>query len=456
MNQNIILNLPTSTQLSPAQTATSSQAPTVESLACLWALPIEEVEASLSCRYRKRDSNRSLLSFLRNPGNGITRVQAAASIFEELADSTEDVSAVTPLVARYVQAHRLWTDHPDPAVDSLEALLSTLGGVRYVRAGASNGTLSQSPRSRDIRTIEKHWGLDWFEKIPADMKDSNWSRAADCSHQLLRLIAVDAKNGVELETAKCAWAQSIRRRRDESARKELRMRCPRSPFIITDDVRPLSRPPSIDRRDCYKNGVTYPEEHVREQLGASGLGRSKSSTRELCASMPTQLKRHKRLRRDSDAVNDTHAPAGDGDCARALVDRVWKQRRDIYQKISVPSPSHSRVVSSPSEPTVVRSHTAKVKIRSSVGSTDEVLCDGPAMATELRRVIETLTLREKEDSTLFKLAGCCCTGCRSKINVLDEMISGVVRVARLLENLTSHQIGVTDSIDQELSFNTSA
>jgi predicted nucleic acid-binding Zn-ribbon protein len=78
------------------------------------------------------------------------------------------------------------------------------------------------------------------------------------------------------------------------------------------------------------------------------------------------------------------------------------------------------------------------------------------MATELRRVIETLTLREKEDSTLVKLAGCCCTGCRSKINVLDEMISGVVRVARLLENLTSHQIGVTDSMDQELSFNTSA
>jgi hypothetical protein len=225
------------------------------------------------------------------------------------------------------------------------------------------------------------------------------------------------------------------------------MRYPRSLFIITDDVRPLSRPPSIDRRDCYKNRVTYPEEPVREQLGAPRLGRSKSSTRELYASMPIQLKRHKRLRRDSDAVNDTHVPASDSDCARALVDRVWKQRRDIYQKISVLSPSHLRVVSSPSKPTVVRSHTAKVKIRSSVSSTDEVLCDSPTMATELRRVIKTLTLREKEDSTLVKLAGCCYTSCRSKINVLDEMISSVVRVTRLLENLTSYQIGVTDSMD---------
>ncbi|KAM0710532.1 hypothetical protein Q7P35_002202 [Cladosporium inversicolor] len=448
MNQNIVSYPPASTRLNPTQTPSSSRAPTVESLAGLWALPIEEVEAALSCRYRKRDSNCSLLYFLQNPGNGITRVQAAASIFEELADGTEDVSIVTPLVARYVQAHRLWTDHPDPAVDSLEALLGTLGGVRYVRAGAAVDASSQSPRSRDIRTIEKHWGSDWFETIPADMKDSNWSRASDCSHQLLRLIAADAKNGVELETAKCAWARSIRRRRDESARKELRMRCPRFPFIITDDVRPPSRPPSVDRRHCYKNGIAYPEEPVREQLAAPGLERSKPSTRELCANMPTQRERHKRSRQDSDADERIHAPASNSDCVRASDDGVWEQRRDVYRKMPVPSSSHPRAVFSLGEPTVVRSHTAKVNIRSSVGSMDEVLCDGPAIATELRRVIETLTLREKEDSTLVKLAGCCCTGCRSKINVLDEMISGVVRVAKLLENLTGHQIGVTDSADK--------
>jgi hypothetical protein len=75
------------------------------------------------------------------------------------------------------------------------------------------------------------------------------------------------------------------------------------------------------------------------------------------------------------------------------------------------------------------------------------LCDGPAVATKLRGLIETLTSREKEDSTSVKLAGYCCTGCRSKIDVLDEMISGVVRVARLLENLTGHQIGVTEPGD---------
>ena len=281
------------------------------------------------------------------------------------------------------------------------------------------------------------------------MKDSNWSRAADCSHQLLRFIAADAKNGVELETAKCAWARSIRRRRDESARKELRMRCPRFPFIITDDVRPLSRPPSVDPRYRYKNGLIHAEEPVGEQLVAPGLERSEPSAQELCASMPTQRKRHKRSRQDSDVGDDRHAPDNNNDCARASDDRVWKQRRDVYRKIPTPSPSHARAVSSLGEPTVVRSRTAKVNIRNSAGSMDEVLCDGPAIARELRRVIETLASREKEDSTLVKLVGSCCTGCRSKIDVLDEMISGVVRVAKLLENLTGHQIGVADSADQE-------
>jgi hypothetical protein len=106
-----------------------------------------------------------------------------------------------------------------------------------------------------------------------------------------------------------------------------------------------------------------------------------------------------------------------------------------------------RAVLSLGESKFVIPHTAKVELRSSVGSMDVVLCEGPAVATKPRHVIETLTSREKEDSTSVKLAGCCCTGCRSKIDVLDEMISGIVRVARLLENLTGHQISVTEPGD---------
>jgi hypothetical protein len=450
MDRNIVSCRPASTRLDPSQTASSSQAPTGGSLAHLWTLPIEEVEAALSRRYRKSDPNRSLLSLLRNPGNGITRVQAASSIFEELADGTEDVSTIFPLVVRHVQANRLGTEHPSPAVDSLEALLSTLGGVRYVRAGAVIGTLS--PRSRDIHMIERHWGSDWFEKIPADMKDSTWSTASDCSHQLLRLIAADAKSGVEFERAKSAWTRFIRRRRDESVQKKLRMRCPRFLFIITDDLRPLSRTPSVDQQDCCTSEITDPDEPVEEQLVAPGSKRSEPSTRELSVNVSIQSKRQKRSRQEFGVHGRKHEPADDVDRARASDDDVWKQRRYANRKILLPLPHRreprTRAVLSVDESTSVRPHTANAVIRGSVSLMDVVSCDGPTVATKLRRVIETLISRKKENSSSIELAGCYCTSCRSKIDVLDEMISGVVRVFRVLESLPDHHISVTEPSGQ--------
>jgi hypothetical protein len=102
------------------------------------------------------------------------------------------------------------------------------------------------------------------------------------------------------------------------------MRCPRFPFIITDDVRPLSQTPSVDRRDRYTSGIIHPDEPAREQLVAPGSKRSEPSTRELCANTPTQRKRHKRSQQDFDADDRTHAPAGNSDFARASDNEIWK------------------------------------------------------------------------------------------------------------------------------------
>jgi hypothetical protein len=126
----------------------------------------------------------------------------------------------------------------------------------------------------------------------------------------------------------------------------------------------------------------------------------------------------------------THVPAGDSGRARASDNDIWKRRRDVNRKTLVPllhrREPRPQVVLAPGGSTSVRPHAANVVMRSSVCSMDVVLCDGPTVATKLRRVIETLTSREKENSTSIKLAGCCCTSCRSKTDVLDEMISGVV------------------------------
>lgn len=447
MSQNVVSYSPASAQLASSGTVRLPKAPAGKRLARLWAFPVEEVEATLSRRHRKNKSGCSLLSFLQNPDNGITRVQAAALVLQELAGSTEDASTTTSLVVRYVQAHRLWTEHPDPFVDSLEAFLGTIGGIRYVRAGTANDDCPQSTRARYIRVIEKHWGSDWFEKIPAGMKDSTWSRASDCSHQLLRLIAAAAKNGVQLETAKHAWARSIRGRRDESVRKELRMRCPRSPFITTDDVRSLDLTPDVDQQDHRSRGVDCSDEPVGDQLEAdpsvTGTKRNaSSSSREIYTNDIARWKRRKQLRRDFDTDSCARAPADD---------RNDSLGSDHVRRIQ--TTGGNRIVSSPSPdrresfaPTALFSgdtrpaaHVATDDLlQSSVRPSGTLLCDGPSFAIKLCRVIESLALQEK-DSTSIRFAGRCCTSCRSKIDVLDEMVNGVIRVANLLVDLTDHE-----------------
>ena len=445
MSQNTVSYSPASARLVWSGTARLPKVPASGPLARLWALPIEEAEAKLSRRYRKNDPNCSLLSFLQTPGNGITRVQAAALVLQELADGSEDASAITSLVVRYVHAHRIWTDHPDPAVDSLEAFLGTIGGIRYVRAGAANDECPQSTRARYVRQIEKHWGSDWFEKIPAGMKDSTWSRASDCSHQLLRLIAAAAKNGVQLEAAKHAWARSIRRRRDESVRKELRMRCSRSPFITTDDVRSLDLTPDVDQRDHRSSGKVCSDEPIGDQLnvdpGVLGTKRRASPSRLIYVDDTAQRKRRRQFRQDFYVDSRTCTPAGD-DNGSLVSDRVgFDQRTDDDRGISLPSPVHGEssartaLLSGDTRP--VAHVAADDLLLSHVRSSSTLLCYGPSIAVKLRRVIESLVSQDKSSMSI-RLAGRCCTGCRSKIDVLDEMIDGVIRVASLVEELTDH------------------
>lgn len=448
MDRNVIECQPPSAQQTPSQTSNVSQTAASDVLARLQALPIGDVEATLSKQFRKSDPDCSLLSYLRAPGDGITQAQAAARVLEELADGIEDVSTTTSLVVRYVQAHRLWTDHPNPAVNSLETLLGTVDGIQYVQAGTVIGTSSQLMRARAIRLIEKHWGADWFDKIPTDMKDPNWSTAADCSHQLLRLIAASAKRGIDLATARSAWEQSIRQRRDERARRELRMRCPRSPFIITDDVRSLNQIDEPHLHGRRTGEIIYPDEPAEDQLRVElvtpGSKRSASDARDTSTCGPEQYKRQKRRQRDPH-LSDSSRGVGDlnGDW-RVSDDGKWKRRRDGNQIIRVPltgiDGSQSQAVRSASESRDVLPHVADGIVRSHVRSTDQVMCHGPSIADKLHRFVGTLGARSEDDSAVARLASNCCTRCRAKVAMLDDIIAHATRVAGEFENLTVHRI----------------
>jgi hypothetical protein len=53
-------------------------------------------------------------------------------------------------------------------------------------------------------------------------------------------MTMNARRGYSLEKAIDHWTQSIRRRTDETARREHRITLPRSPYVILDDVRSLN------------------------------------------------------------------------------------------------------------------------------------------------------------------------------------------------------------------------
>lgn len=231
-------------------------------------IPLGDAEAILSRQARKHQPECSLLLYLREPGNGLTAALAATSLLEELADGVEDVSTSTAMFVRYVQAHCMWEDHPNPAVESLEALLGTLDGFQYVQAAAVVGTSSQFMRARTVVLIEQHWGSAWFGQISAEIKDPSWTKPCDCSHQLLRLIAANAKQGLALGEACSGWAESISRRRDERIRREMHMRCSRSPFVIPEDVQlKVELVPRSSKRDYSKLGPPARKKRKRRSGG---------------------------------------------------------------------------------------------------------------------------------------------------------------------------------------------
>jgi hypothetical protein len=189
-------------------------------------------------------------------------------VLEELADSTEQAALTSALVYRYIQAHSLWKGHPDPEVTSAETFLDTLENSDYVKANIVIGSSADLSKQRSLKTIEQAWGSDWFDKIPQDLRNPRWMRAEECSKRLLAQVTLNARRGYSLEKAIDHWTQSMRRRTDESARREHRISLPRSRHVILDDVRSLNeRYPNEDSSNTSDaRHITLPDSPKDDRL----------------------------------------------------------------------------------------------------------------------------------------------------------------------------------------------
>jgi hypothetical protein len=70
-------------------------------------ISIDAAEDALARRFCKHQPERSILAYLRKPGDGVAPYEAASAVLEELADKTEDTAFESALVFRYIQAHAL-------------------------------------------------------------------------------------------------------------------------------------------------------------------------------------------------------------------------------------------------------------------------------------------------------------------------------------------------------------
>ena len=95
-------------------------------------IPLEATEEVLAQQFHRHHPDRSILSYLRNPGDGVAPYKAASAVLEELADQTEEMALESALVFRYIQAHALWRGHPDSGIRSAEDLVQHLDGSDYI------------------------------------------------------------------------------------------------------------------------------------------------------------------------------------------------------------------------------------------------------------------------------------------------------------------------------------
>lgn len=272
-------------------------------------IPLSVVEDQLSRCFRTANPGCSILSCLRSSDGATTGHEAAATILEELADSTEQAALTSTLVYRYIQAHSLWRGHPDAKVTSAESFLDTLDNADYVKANIVIGSSADLSKQRSLKAIENKWGADWFDKIPDELRDPRWVRPQECSKRLLGQMTINVRRGYSLDNAIELWTASMHRRTNESARREHGITLPRSPYIILDDVRSLNQKQQADADTQIEEPESPRQDRLRVELVPPQTPTSAPKSKpDWSAAKPTRPSRKRKRPRHDEPVVDGDGP----------------------------------------------------------------------------------------------------------------------------------------------------
>lgn len=420
-------------------------------------IPLHVIEDQLSRSFRTAQPSCSILDSLRGADESLAAYRAAAAVLEELADSTEQAALTSALVYRYIQAHSLWKGHPDPKVTSAEAFLDTLENSDYVKANIVIGSSADLSKQRSLKTIEQAWGLDWFGKIPQDLRDPRWMRAEECSKRLLAQITLTARRGYSLEKAIDHWTQSIRRRTDESARREHRISLPRSRHIILDDVRSLNErgPNEGSSGSPHALHVTLPDspkdDRLRVELVTAFDGALPPQKKpDFPAARPSRPPKKRKKNTSEEAVVDSSGDEGaqEADGWRVVADgkeMVKRVKNSLLRKPVEIAPPDLQLSGGSVPPSAQRSASQQHSKRPSP------TCDGPAVALLLHKFIDAFQDMPSLDNDPEADHRCCET-CRPKVLKAFKVLEEVLKpCAEDLEDVDTHRCANTDIETSQVS-----
>jgi hypothetical protein len=426
-------------------------------------IKIDAAEKILARRFCKHQPDRSILSYLRDPGDNIAPYQAASLVLEELADQTEETALESALVFRYIQAHHLWRGHWNAAVQSAEDLVRSLDRSDIVQANIIIGTSAQQTKRNCIGLIDKAWGPGWFEKIPRAMRHPTWARPEDCSKRLLAQIAANVRQDILLEDAVVEWEKAIQQRNDYGARKALGIKSKATPYLIPSDIATLNRVTRLENQGKRTGDGFFQSDTKEDWLQVQLV--PPPSTREIATPpnytegplpKPTAAKKKKkRLREEQQEEEMQESEWRTSKDGTVMIKRVRshlirKPIEEIPETDSSPSPTPG-----PSQPNIsTRLLGEALSSRDTTTSPERgdasqlqppqrrtprtpLECEGPAFGAGIRKILALFS----EVDPLYT-ASRCCDRCRDPLHRALRCLQGELEpIVHTLENISTHTFG---------------
>jgi len=411
--------------------------------AYLDGISLVDVQAVLSRHFLQHQQDRSIFSFLVDPGDGVLPHEAASAVLEELASKTEDVAIVATLAYRLIEAKGLWKGHPDPSVKSAEDLIRKLdSGCDVAQANIVIGASALRQRQNYVRLIDEAWRPGWFEAIPHSIRAPSWTRPEDLPRDVLVQITANAKQGIPMTTAVARWTQHIARRTDHGTRRRERIRGPTVPHLILSDIKPLNIPVKDSDKGRRTSDMFFPEDAPTDRLEVklAALTSPSRSRPDYSAARPLSAK--KRKRDGSGMVEQS-----DADGVVAAVQEEWHRGKD---GMMVKRFKNQLIRRLPTSEELAEVNSSPQLTQSSAGGDDvppqhmgalsgDSTCDGPGIALIFGKFVDLYQELRSVNNDTARMTARCCDSCRVFVlRALASLEADLVPCVHGLEQVEKH------------------